>query len=308
MLDLLATGYPSLDHIIPATRVPNVGETALIADVADSERATYGGCGANVAVAMQRLGFATGLAMVIGDDDEGTRYGAYLMEQGIDCASVVQWAGSRTSRSYLFRAPDGEYVNFFHAGASDAWAGELQLSGVEHVRWGLVTVGYYPYNAAFVAQLARHNVPLIWQLKADIAAYPRAALEQFANASRIVCCNQLEADYLLRGLGMNSLAKLFALGIEIIVLTLGGAGSRVLTRAKETLVPTVPCNVVDTTGAGDAYTAGFLAGHFRGYQLPVCGRLGTVAAAFAVESIGCQTNLPTWEQLLARYEMNFGTL
>jgi adenosine kinase len=306
MLDLLATGYPSLDHIIPATRVPKVGETALVNDVIDSARATYGGCGANVAVALQRMGFATGIAMVVGDDRE--RYHAYLTEQGVDCANILQWANSRTSRSYLFRAPDGEYVNFFHAGASDAWAGDLQISGIQEVRWGLVTVGYYPYNAAFVAQLARYDVPLIWQLKADIAAYPRGALEQFARASRMMFCNQLEADYLLRGMGMNSLAELFALGVQIIVLTLGSAGSRILTHESETVIPTVPCDVMDTTGAGDAYTAGFLAGHFRRYGLEVCGRLGAAAAAFALESIGCQTNLPTWEQVVMRYQENFGSL
>jgi ribokinase len=159
-----------------------------------------------------------------------------------------------------------------------------------------------------VAQLARYDVPLIWQLKADIAAYPRGALEQFARASRMMFCNQLEADYLLRGMGMNSLAELFALGVQIIVLTLGSAGSRILTHESETVIPTVPCDVMDTTGAGDAYTAGFLAGHFRRYGLEVCGRLGAAAAAFALESIGCQTNLPTWEQVVMRYQENFGSL
>ena len=75
-----------------------------------------------------------------------------------------------------------------------------------------------------------------------------------------------------------------------------------------TMVPIVTADVVDTTGAGDAYTAGFLAGSWRGYDPLVCGRLGATAAAFAVEGVGCQSNLPDWERLTVRYRENFGDL
>ncbi|MBE0689864.1 MAG: carbohydrate kinase family protein, partial [Anaerolineae bacterium] len=78
MLDLLATGYPSMDHIVATSRSPAVGETALLDTPIDDDRATFGGCGANVAVALQKLGVRTGVAMVLGDDEAGTRYLAYL--------------------------------------------------------------------------------------------------------------------------------------------------------------------------------------------------------------------------------------
>jgi ribokinase len=64
---------------------------------------------------------------------------------------------------------------------------------------------------------------------------------------------------------------------------------------------------VDTTGAGDAFTAGYLAGYLRGL-LPVrCAEMGAVAASFAVEAVGCQTNLPDNDRLQARLKEAFGT-
>lgn len=308
MFDLLATGYPSIDHIVPVSRVPLAGETALLHAPLRSQAGSFGGCGANVAVGLKRLGFNTAVAMVLGADAEGERYRRYLLDEGIGCDNVIQLDGCETSASYLFRAPDGEYVNFFYPGAADAWTGTLALNGLNQVRWGLVTVGYAPYNCAFVDLLTAHNIPLIWQLKPDIAAYPREVLRRFARLSRVIFCNLMEAQYLLSALGLNDIRALLAQGVETIVLTAGGEGSHVFTKDGDMRVPIVPADVVDTTGAGDAYAAGFLAGSWRGYDPLTCGRLGATCAAFAVEGLGCQENLPDWERLAARYRENFGGL
>lgn len=308
MLDLLATGYPSIDHIVPVSRIPTTGQTALLGESLDPTRATLGGCGANVAVALQRLGYQTALAMVLGADTQGDRYRDYLVKNGIDCRNVIQLRNCASSASYLFRTPDGEAINFFYPGAADHWHDTLALQGLDGLRWGLVTVGYAPYNRSFVEQLVAAHIPIIWQMKADIAAYPREVLAQFVSASRILFCNRLEADYLIKGLGLSALRNVFTCGVEQVILTLGNEGSQVLTPRSEFDIPIVRAKVVDTTGAGDAYTAGFLAAFWRGYEPVICGRLGATAAAFAVEAVGCQTNLPDWRQLQSRYEENFGAL
>jgi nucleoside kinase len=304
MLDLLATGYPSIDHIVPVSHSPAVGETALISHLPGA--GTFGGCGPNVAVALARLGFRCGLALPLGDDEAGREYRAYLEAGGIDTRNVHNLPGCQTSHSYLFRNPDGDYQNFFFPGAADAWQGELTLNGLDEVRWGLVTVGYYPYNAQFVQRLSERAIPLAWQLKPDVAAYPRPAVEQFVERSSIIFCNRIEADYLCDGLGIGHLRELLGRGVQIIVLTLGSQGSRIITAGEEIEIPAVTRVIVDTTGAGDAFTAGFLAGHFQQYDLATCGRLAAAAASFALESVGCQTNLPDWKSLHNRYIEAFG--
>ena len=138
-MDVLATGYPSIDIIARASHSPAVGETALLQSLPDEE--TFGGCGANIAVALARLGFRSGVAMIIGDDPPGDRYLQYLESEGVDTSNVIRVSGEQTSRSYLFLNPDGEHQNFFFPGAADAWNGKLALVEPEQVKYAAVTVG-----------------------------------------------------------------------------------------------------------------------------------------------------------------------
>ena len=67
-----------------------------------------------------------------------------------------------------------------------------------------------------------------------------------------------------------------------------------------------PLQVVDPTGAGDAYAGSVLAGLSWGKSAEICGRIGAVGSSFVVEKKGCQTNLPSREQLEQRYLAAFG--
>jgi len=73
-------------------------------------------------------------------------------------------------------------------------------------------------------------------------------------------------------------------------------------------IPVFQVNLADPTGAGDAYRAGFLTAYYRGYDPLTSCKIGTTTASFAVEKTGCQTNLPDWEQMKARYGNSFGSL
>jgi sugar/nucleoside kinase (ribokinase family) len=70
----------------------------------------------------------------------------------------------------------------------------------------------------------------------------------------------------------------------------------------------VPVTLADPTGAGDAYRAGFLTAYEQKYPPLTCARIGTVTASFAVEKVGCQTNLPDWVGMEERYRQYFGAL
>jgi adenosine kinase len=305
MPELLATGYPSLDHITGVSRCAGPGETALVESVLEEPTATHGGCGANVAVGVQRLGLSAGVALVLGDDSGGRAYRAALAAEGVDMQNVALLPGQRTSRSYLFRSPDGEYQNFFYPGAADAWRGDLVLTGLSSVRLALIAVGYLPYNLQFAARCAEANIPLAWQLRPDVAAYPTHALVSFAQASRLIFCNRREAQTLVEALGGAELRALFGYSVETVVITLGGDGAQVITPEGVWSVPAVRVPVVDTTGAGDAFTAGYLAGYLRGLAPDICARQGAVVASFAVEAIGCQTNLPDQARLESRMQEVF---
>jgi nucleoside kinase len=308
-MDVLATGYPSLDYILPVSHSPGIGETALLQAIPHDGAATYGGCGINVAVALARLGLRSGVAVVLGDDYAGSLYRARLREQHVDTGDVTTIPGEQTSRSYLFRNPNGEYQNFFFAGAADRWDGTLRLKGLPMAHYALVTVGPYRYNRQFVELARAAHVPLIWELKPDIFAFPAEAMTEFAAASTYIIMNHIEAVFVAQTLELAEPKDLLNETTQAVVITRGAEGCQVYTAERCQAVAAVPVTrVVDTTGAGDAFTAGFLAGIIRKHSLKVSAQMGSVMASFALEKIGCQTNLPTWGLMEARYKTHFGTL
>ena len=96
--------------------------------------------------------------------------------------------------------------------------------------------------------------------------------------------------------------------IGIIVVTCDAKGSIIYIGKEEFSISVISVEAVDPTGAGDAYRAGFLLAFTRGYSLPTCGKVGSTVASFVIHTRGCQTGLPTWEEMKIRYEANFGKL
>lgn len=302
-LHLLTTGYPSIDYIYNVSRSPREDETAILESF--SSKGSYGGCGLNVAVALAKLGFAVGTTAVFGGDPDGLDYIGYLQSMGIQTENIIRLANCNTSRTYIFLNPAGRYQLFFYPGAAGEWQPPLTLKGLEDTRACLVTVGPAAYNQLFVDQVMEAGTPLFWQLKADVQAYPAEQLARLKHASKLMFMNESECNYLLSTLGAARLQDVLE-EHQVAILTAGSQGSEIFKKSGSVRVPAVaPSHFTDSTGAGDAFTAGYLAGYFKGFPPVTCARLGAVLASFVIEAVGCQTNLPTWSQLTERYESFF---
>lgn len=305
-MDVLATGYPSIDYIAKVSHSPGVGETALLKTVPD--RFHFGGCGNNVAVALVKMGFSAGVAMILGDDRFGDDYSRYLVGLSVNINNVIRLAGNKTSHSYLFLNAEDQHQNFFFPGASDAWNGELSLIRLETYRYALVTVGPFHYNRQFVREVKKSGVPLVWELKPDIHAYPPEMMGEFLSASTYVLMNHIEADYVMKSLGYTAVEQCLSDMTKAVVVTKGAEGAKVYTASGRQAVPAVPPErILDPTGAGDGFTAGFMAGLLKGASPETSSQLGAVTASYVLEAMGCQTNLPSWEQAMERYQKHYGT-
>jgi adenosine kinase len=101
--------------------------------------------------------------------------------------------------------------------------------------------------------------------------------------------------------------------VETLVITKGEKGSEVYheghragVAGKKIIIPPArPKAILDPTGAGDAYRAGFIKGLAMGWPLEKCGRLGAVTAVYTVEKYGTQTHRFTWPEVKERYEANY---
>jgi sugar/nucleoside kinase (ribokinase family) len=129
---------------------------------------------------------------------------------------------------------------------------------------------------------------------------------RFLAATNMLFLSRGEARDLQAALGVDDASGLLGHGPEMVVVTQGSAGSLWHTGAGTTHVPAVPAvTFVDSTGAGDAFVAGALFGVLAGLDGPRAGRCAAVVASFIVETWGCQTNLPSVEDLQQRYREHF---
>ncbi|MCW4035226.1 MAG: carbohydrate kinase family protein, partial [Candidatus Bathyarchaeota archaeon] len=97
-------------------------------------------------------------------------------------------------------------------------------------------------------------------------------------------------------------AQIFSyLGVNVVAVKLGNRGCYVFDGKEGFTVEAFKVNAVDTTGAGDAFCAGFLYGLLKQKDLYECGRLGNFVASRCVEKMGARTGLPTLEELEALF-------
>jgi len=308
--DLITSGYPGIDHILPVDRAPQPGETGVILQAPRFDVPMVGGCAANIAVAGARLGLRTAVVILVGDDPDGTLLVEQLNTEGVDTQFGVHCVpGGHTAQSFLFVDSQNRHQTFYFPGVSNRADIPIQLDTdqLSGSKWGAITVGDAVHNRTVIDLLAASEVSILWSHKNDVQAFPKRIVEKLAQVSEIAVFNKHEARAVEKMMGLSSIDELLKGKPDAIILTRGKKGSRVITPDREIDVPAVPPGrLVDPTGAGDGFCAGLLFGLIHDLPLQTGCRIGAVVASFVLEDWGCQTNLPTLEKVKTRYLDTFG--
>ena len=205
-----------------------------------------GGKGANTAVAAARLGASVALLGAVGSDDHGELLLATLRGAGVDTA-LVRRVDRPTGVAYITVTPDGENSIVVAPGANAALT--LDPAVIEAAKVVVCSLEVpLPVVEEAVAVAARHGVRPILNLSpvASLSSRTLAALDPLV-------VNEHEAAWLLDG-GAPDPVALLALGPRSVVITLGARGAVLAEGADVHAVPAPAVEVVDTTGAGDAFT------------------------------------------------------
>jgi len=303
MNDLIAFGSVVIDNVLVVKRFPSVNETVQVIKY----RYTYGGAGANVAVAAARLGAKSALFAVSGSDFEKTNYAKHLSREGVDQRGVIP-APFLMPRSFIVskKSSDDQILYYYEnrKGVSKKLFENEQLA-VELANASEVchfSTGHFE----FYYHLLKNN-----PVKSVVSFDP--GQETFSYPYKVVrlipYCNMLfmnnhEAKRLKELTKIKSLRDLK--GPKLVCVSLGEKGSVILFRGKVFRVPAVkPKKLVDPTGAGDSHRAGFLVALLKGYGVETAGKIAAVVASYTIEAEGAQTSLPYWEQVVKRYEEFF---
>ena len=137
----------------------------------------------------------------------------------------------------------------------------------------------------------------------------REPVMQAFRLADICFLNRQEAEALFPSVGLHSLIRMIAaLGPSVVALKQGGDGALIYDARVDTIlhIAAVPANVLDVTGAGDAFAAGFKVGFAETKDIREAGRRGSVTASMAIEGFGAMEILDrTREEALARYQTCF---
>lgn len=287
-------GHTALDYIVKVERLAGKNESSPVLNYEEYP----GGGAANIAIAIARLGGKSQLISPVGLDFASSGYETLLKNAGVDLSRLYRLEAEKLSKAFIFTDNEDNQTTYFYWGASSKFK-ELKPEPVDFVH--LATADSV-YNAK-IAGIANF---VSFDPGQDLVTYSKENLEAILKHTNILFANRHEIKRVSEITG-KSFSELKAL-IDILVITYDAQGSKIYTDSEEFEIPVVPVKAIDPTGAGDAYRAGFLLALTRGYPLFICGKIGSTVASFAVQTQGCQTALPTWEEMKSRYEANFGNL
>ncbi|GAA4520872.1 carbohydrate kinase family protein [Nonomuraea ferruginea] len=286
----------------PVSHIPDGQDTVLV----DEIRLTAAGSAAGTAVDLVKLGNEVVTMGAAGDDELGDFLVAVLAKHGVDVSRLVRRAGERTAASILPIRPDGGRPSFHVPGANlGVTPADLDtdlLRGARAIHLGGVDVTFALADPAFFALLDEVRaagtvvtMDLLSEMP-DLLGLARAFLPHVD----YVLPNESQARLMAGADDVREAAgALLAEGPRGVLVTLGEAGSLVVTGAGAERVPAVKTEVADTTGCGDAYCAGFVTGLLHGEDVPTAARWGTAAASLVATGLGSDAGLTDLDAVLA---------
>ncbi|MGZ0187775.1 MAG: adenosine kinase [Alphaproteobacteria bacterium] len=293
------------DAFIEAEGAPKGGMTLIDAGQADAvysrmgpAKESSGGSAANTAAGIASFGGKAGFIGRVRDDQLGQIFGHDIRGAGVAFDTPAATAGMSTARCFVFVTPDAERTMMTFLGASTeitpddvspkalSGAGMLYIEGylwdappakaavLKAIEATKATGGCVAFSLSDSFCVHRHREEF-----RDLIAKHVDVL--FANEDEVVALYETD-DF-------DAAATAAAGEVAIAALTRGAAGSVAVAGGERVVVPAEPVDkVLDTTGAGDLYAAGFLFGLSQGRPLDDCARLGGLAAAEVISHYGAR--------------------
>ncbi|MEU0505249.1 carbohydrate kinase family protein [Nocardia sp. NPDC005998] len=287
-MKVIALGAQVLDILVrPVAAIPEGQQTALVEDI----RITAAGTAAGTALTLAKLGASVRTAGAIGTDTSGDILLALLAKAGIDTELLVRKESQRTSSSVLPIRPDGARPSLHLLGAN-------LLFTLDDVDWDALTATDHLHlggpeligatNAARILQYAKENgVTTSVDL---IAPGALGSLEAIAAALPYTDYLLPNDEQVLGFTGSTDLragaAALQDAGATVLAITRGAEGTLLVDPDGHQDIPAFAIDVVDTTGCGDAFSAGFIRAVALGRSLRDAAVLGNAVAALVAQGLG----------------------
>jgi adenosine kinase len=265
----------------------------------------FGGTAGNIAYNLALLGEQPFILATAGKDFHS--YENWLSEHGLSLDAIRIISDEFTAGAYITTDKADNQITGFNPGAMKYPC----LYGIDGAKpeetLAIVAPGNLEDMIAYPKSYRERNIPYIFDPGQSIPALSNDALIDALTGSKLFISNDYELEMVMRSTGMQKIELLKK--TEAIITTLGEGGSLISTLQEDVPIPAVPAaQVLDPTGAGDAFRAGLIKGLVMGKNLVTAGRMGAVCAGFSVECQGTQCHRFSLEEFWNRYEANFGRI
>lgn len=291
--DVVGFGALNVDTLLKVDKLAGAEEESFISDYAEA----CGGSAANTIVGLARLGCKVGFIGKVADDHEGKLQLCCFKEEGVDTGGITVEEKGRSGAVLGFVDKKGARALYVNTGVNG-------LIEPREIKWEYVSQTKYLHLSSFIGDKSfRTQKKLLSSLPNTIrisfdpgSVYAQrgfAAIEPMIQNSYVFMPNAGELEMLTGETDYRKGADfILGLGVKIVAVKLGDKGCYVTDGQEKHIVEAFKVKVVDTTGAGDAFNAGFLYGLLNDKNLAECGRLGNFVASKCVMAMGARAGLP----------------
>ena len=268
----------------------------------------FGGSPANIAINTKRLGINSSIASCVGSDGLGQFLISSLKEVGIDtgCVDIIRNSTSLVlvTKSKATPIPIFYRDADFHLSYNDGLKYALKNCKIMHFSCWPISKQPSRTTIELAIEAARNNGvlvcfdpnyhPMLWEENEDGIEYVKSIIGKVD----IIKPSEDDATRIFgKDSNENQIKKFLKLGAKLVIMTLGGKGAIVSNGIETIVMDTLAREVVDTTGAGDAFWSGFYAAIIKGYTFKEALRLGLAVSAYKLKYIGAVVKLPSLEQI-----------
>jgi len=296
-VDVVGYGEVAIDFLIRTGRPSSLDDKVW----ATGYVRQLGGVTANFCVGLSRLGKRTAFMGAVGDDPEGQEIRRGLEAEGVETGTLRTIPGKGSPVNYIVTFEGGSRLI-------------LQSPNMTRTQWTLNdirsdvipscrvfhTSAIVPEVAARAAEVAKRKGAMIsFDLERHVAEMGEEKIGPLVRLTDVLFAGKEPLGLLGLDESQSSLAKLFEQGPKVVLLKKGKEGVVVATPRKRTSVGAYAIDVVDATGAGDAFAAGFISRTLEGGSWTEAAAYANAVAAIKCTKMGAQAGLPTQEEVRA---------
>jgi len=277
-LDVLALGTCNIDFLM------NVSRFAVADDEVDTEKLniTLGGSAANFAIKTSEMGLNTGIMARIGKDDYGRYISSQFKDRKINTQRLIA-IDEKTGMAFIAVDHMGERSIYTFMGANSKF--ELEKQDIDLIKRSEILHITGMYIEA-VEEASKHAKILSLNPGALLSSYGVELLGNILERTDMLFLNKKEVTLMTGTNYIEGARLLIDMGVPMVIVTLGGQGSKLFTTDGEIQQASNKVTATDTTGAGDSFAAGFINGFYKEKEFDACLKEGNKSAFECLTKFG----------------------